>query len=95
MKFTYRYYKRRVYISCRNVITVDLINVISWFRPDLECDRGGERRGKKQFNSRVSDRKIQAMRKRQKEGGSNIDSAKMEWVVNDRNRGWRYMGRHW
>ncbi len=41
MKFTDRYYKS-VYISCRHVIIVDLINVISRVRPDLECDRGRE-----------------------------------------------------
>lgn len=39
MKFTDRYYKKCVYISCRHVI-MDSINVISWVRPDLERDRG-------------------------------------------------------
>ncbi len=42
MKFTDRYYKRRVYISCRHVIMVDSITVISWVRRDLDCDRGRE-----------------------------------------------------
>lgn len=40
MKFTDRSYKRCFYISCRHVIKVDLINVISRFKQDLECDRG-------------------------------------------------------
>lgn len=39
MKCTDRYYKKCVYISCRHVIMVDSINVISWIRSDLMYGR--------------------------------------------------------
>lgn len=90
MKFTDRCYKRRVYISRRHVIMVDPITVISWVRPDLECDRHTETWRRQ--NLKLECIIIEGERK---EGGRNIDSAKMEWVASDRNRGWRCMGRHW
>lgn len=78
MKFSDRSYKRHFYISCRHVIKVDLINVISGFRSDLECDR---RRGT--WMKRNSEWACSQIEGERKEGWRNIKSAKMEWVVNE------------